>query len=194
MVMTRPVAELVALERDDFLVSDVRPVSAVAPWWRWVNGDERAEYDAFVEHLRHAHGFTGEPLTCVFIIACMPRSFMERFTALERPELGFLEYKLPTYAAIFGHRVVIDERFRCWRAADPSTRGAPPSERLLNGFSRDVRLRTIYADRWRNGSKRGLGVYHPYRAIFPFDLRSAPPALAQITSRTIRMWAARPKA
>lgn len=179
MVLTKPLSRLLSLERDDFLVSDLRAMHEVEAWWVWVNGDERAEYDAFCAHVRNVHGFAGEPLSCVFVVACLPRSFLDRFAAVERPELGFLEYKLPTYAAAFGYRLVSDPRFRCWRAADPATRTAPPSQRMLHGYGSDVRLRTILTN-------RELGVYHPYRALFPFEAAAVPWVCAQQSWRAIR--------
>jgi len=59
-------------------------------------------YLRFRDHVRDSYGFT-EPLPYgLFYIAVLPRTFFEGFSAVKDPSLGFLEYKMPTYAKIFG--------------------------------------------------------------------------------------------
>jgi hypothetical protein len=84
------------------LISGVRPVREVEPWWQWMRPEPRREYDAFLAHVASRHGPVQDPLCCQFIGLVAPRTFMASYADIDEPELGFLEYKIPVYAQVFG--------------------------------------------------------------------------------------------
>ena len=160
LLTTQPIDSLVSLQRDDIFLSSLRPIAEVQSWWMWTQGEHRAEYEAFMANVRDVYGYEGEALCCQFVVACLPRSFLDRFLTVSSPELGFLEYKLPTLATVFGNPLVDDSRFHVWWPNDPVTGRLPRSRRVLTGSGVNIRLRAILR-------RPRVGVYHPYRDVFP---------------------------
>jgi hypothetical protein len=157
------------LRRDEVLLSGLRPVDEVLDWWPWASPrfpEAHARYREFRDHVRTEYGFNGAPLCCLFITACLSRSFLARYAAIRRPELGFLEYRLPTYAAIFGARFCRNHRLDPWWAANPETKNAPADQRILNAVGEEISTSTVAAHLQRPAGAR---VFHPYRETFPVE-------------------------
>lgn len=171
LVVTAPLdGWLPALGADEMLLSGVRPVREVAPWWRWTRWEEtRAEYDALVALVTARYGAVDDPMCCQFIVQVAPRAFFERYSGIEQRELGFLEYKVPIYAQAFGLRLVPDTCFRPWWPEDPATAQAPRREKLMHAWGSEVRLPVMLAEAHRPGGRRA---FHPYRGLYPHDLAS----------------------
>jgi hypothetical protein len=70
--------------------------------WDWTSGVERPNYLDFREYVRKEYGYIGPALGCFFIFQIFPRIFFEKYLTVKNKELGMLEYKVPTYANIFG--------------------------------------------------------------------------------------------
>ncbi len=153
----------------DMLLSGVRPVREVEGWWQWVRGPARREYDAFMAHVAEVYGAVDDPLCCQFIGMVVPRQFLERYAGISRPELGFLEYKLPVYAQVFGTPLVEDTCFRPWWPEEPATSRAKRTATLMHAWRTPVRLPVMLYESWRPGGRR---VFHPYHGIYPHDAAS----------------------
>ncbi|WP_407278608.1 hypothetical protein U5817_20395 [Aromatoleum evansii] len=158
------------VQEGEMLFSGLRPVREVDPWWWYIRegSPERAEYFRFVDFVRQTHGFSAEPLCGEFIVVCLPRSFLERYAGIHNPDLGFLEYKIPIYAQIFGVPFCTAHPYNPWWGDDPSTRDAPLLARALNSETRDVPLRSILthlALPW------GSRIFHPVFREYPLDFR-----------------------
>lgn len=155
------------LKPGEALFSGLRPEHEVADWWGWLNGadpEKRADRNAFRNYLETEHGYRNELLCCLFIVACLPRRFLECYIAAGSPLVGFLEYKLPTLARVFGIPFCQDHPYHPWWASNPATRNAPERERLLNAVGRDIPLDAVLAETARQD---GLRIIHPYRRHFP---------------------------
>lgn len=63
--------------------------------------EKRSNYEKFKTLIQEDYGYNKKPLCSLFIFAILPRKFFEKYTALADNTVGFLEYKLPTYAKIF---------------------------------------------------------------------------------------------
>lgn len=112
MLVTASVDDLFPdLRRGSIVLSAVRPIQEATGWFWRDDPTERRNYDRFLTHLRHQYGPVADPLWCIFIIAVLSREFLDRYAQVSEPELGFLEYRLPTYAQIFGMDVVQAEGF-----------------------------------------------------------------------------------
>jgi hypothetical protein len=169
------------LKRNELLLSGLRPVSEVDPWWYYVrpNSPERDEYERFIAYVRDSHGFNGPPLCCEFIVACLPRSFMARYANIAEPELGFLEYKIPTYAQIFGTPLCIDHPHQPWWGDAPNANSTSLLARTLNAEIHNVPLRVIEVHRlWPWGRR----IFHP---VFDFYPLSRGERLAQLVSEIL---------
>ena len=94
------------LRQGSIVLSAVRPIQEAAGWFWRDDPTERSNYDRFLTHVRHRYDPVDDPLWCIFIIAVLSREFLHRYSQVSEPELGFLEYRLPTYAQIFGIDVV----------------------------------------------------------------------------------------
>jgi hypothetical protein len=135
----------------------------------WTRGAHARDYEAFLDALQRQYGVV-EPMSCLFVIACLPRRLFELYASFGGGETGYLEYRLPTLAVAGGLRLVEDERFEAWRPAD--ARAGQPSRRqqLLNGSRRPVLLPTILVEHARDDGAR---IFHPYHGLYPATPRWA---------------------
>ncbi|MCM8738703.1 hypothetical protein M5E06_31875 [Azospirillum sp. A1-3] len=177
MLLLAPLERLFAtLKPGHALFSGLRPEREVAGWWGWLNDsdpDKRTDRDAFRTYLKDQHGYQGELLCCLFIVVCLPRRFLTLYVSEGPPEVGFLEYKLPTLARVYGIPFCEDHPYRPWWASNPETRHAPARARLLNAVGEDVSFDTILAEMARPDGGR---IVHPYRKLFPNRLKTGLPA------------------
>jgi len=160
------------LEKGEMLLSGLRPVREVEPWWQWLRGEaRRAEYEEFISHVSARYGHVAEPMCCQFITGVIPRGFLERYGAIAEPELGFLEYKVPVYAQVFGTPLVGDTCFRPLWPEEPGAATTRSARTLLHAWPSALPSRVVLAEAVRPGGRR---VFHPYHGVFPHDLRSIP--------------------
>lgn len=154
------------LQRGEVLISGLRPVSEVFPWWSHVRPDspDRAEYDRFLNLIREKYNYDDEPLCGLFIVVCLPREFLIRYAEIPEPELGFLEYKVPIYAQIFGTPFCRDHRHRPWWDDHPHAKSQSLFARALNAGRQNVPLRVIAAHRAFPWGRR---IFHPVFDSYP---------------------------
>jgi hypothetical protein len=170
MVLVTSVADLLPpMGPDDMLLSGLRPMREVEAWWHWTRGRHGDEYRAFMDMIRARYGEVTDPQCCQFIGVVAPRRFFECYAGIERDELGFLEYKIPVYAQVFGIPLVADTCFRPWWAEDPAMAGAKRTDRLVHAWPTSVRLPVMLYEAARPGGRR---VFHPYHGVFPHDVAS----------------------
>jgi hypothetical protein len=164
MLVLAPVATLVPeLGERDVLLSGIRRVETIANDWVWVQGGHGDDYRAFVDAMESQFGSV-DPICCLFVIACLPRALLESYRDLAAPTVGYVEYRLPTVASVYGFRIVEDDRYPSWGPSS-SVEGRPSGrERLVNGTRHPVRLPRILLEVARPSGAR---VFHPYHGIFP---------------------------
>jgi len=159
MLVFGPLEQVFAcLEPGQVLFSGLRPVREVEDRWIWATPsrpDTWAEYLEFRAEVRRATGFEGEPLCCLTIVMALPRAFLDRYAAIERPELGFIEYRLPTWAAAFGIPFCTAHPFRPWWGATERYRLFSP----LRALPREIWAPTLALNLLRPGGAR---VFHPW--------------------------------
>lgn len=157
------------LKEGEVLFSGLRPVREVDPWWWYIRegSPEREEYLRFVAFVQDTYGYCAEPVCGEFIVICLPRCFLEQYVHIPNPELGFLEYKIPIYAQIFGVPFCTDHTHNPWWGDDPSTQSAPLLARALNSETKDVPLRSIMAHLARPAGRR---IFHPVFQEYPLAL------------------------
>jgi hypothetical protein len=170
MLILGDIADLLPkLAPDEVLLSGVVPVRTVEPAWVWTRGGHAHDYEAFLDAVRRQYGDV-EPMSCLFVIACLPRRLFELYGSFEGREAGYLEYRLPTLAAAGGLRMVEDERYAAWRPADAGAGKPSRRQQLLNGSRRAVLLPTILRERARTDGAR---IFHPYHGLYPASARWA---------------------
>jgi len=180
MLVLGPVGNLFSmLKKDQILLSGLRPIREVEQKWEWVspdNPDSRERYLRFLEYVKKDFSFDQEPLCCLFIVVCLSRSFLEKYSRVEQPELGFLEYRVPIYAQIFKTSFCIEHLFEpWWDDIDPFRQ-----DLALNAVSRNVSRLTILRHLM---NPKGARIFHPYSRILPIGRGQWVRALVSVAFR-----------
>ena len=163
MVALAPIRGIFAeLGEDEIFLPGLRPMEDLEPDWWWVRpqtapGDE---YMHFKNMMETSHGFTGPYQACQFVTAVFQRAFMDAYSEISNPELGFLEYKLPAYASLFGFSLA---RLPCLDVTWP---GEPSrnDHLTLTAAKREIQVMDIIAEYLRPGGAR---LFHPVSGHFP---------------------------
>ena len=162
LLIAAPIGQVLAgLRAGAAVFSGDRPLAEVEAWWGWGGaGDahQRGELAQFRAWLGERYGYGGPLWCCLFIAAVLPRAFLDRYAAEAPARPGFLEYKLPTLARVFGTPVQTFPRLRPWWRAEPATRDAPTHDRLINATRTPVDPALIAAELARPDGAR---VFHP---------------------------------
>lgn len=152
------------LKKDQILLSGLMPIKKIEQEWCWTssdNPDSREEYLRFIEYIEKNFNYNQEPLRCVFIVACLPRNFLEKYSKVEQLELGFIEYRVPMYSQIFNIPFCMEHSFNHCRNFDLSKQNP-----ALNAGTSEVSRRTILKHLL---NPKGTRVFHPYRRISPIS-------------------------
>jgi hypothetical protein len=159
------------LKKDQILLPGLRPIREVADWWQWVKpgSKEKVDFDRFLSLVSHHHTLPDELICCSFPAGALPRRFLEKYVGIPEPDVGFLEYKLPIYAQIWGFEFCVNHPFTLfWR--DRYRR--KPLRRYLKTFhaeKQSVRTLVMVSNAlmpW------GARVFHPYTKPLPAMLRT----------------------
>ncbi len=181
MLIYGPVDEVFScLQPGQALFSGLRPVREVEDRWVWVTPDlpeDRNRYLDFLAHVRERYGFDGEPMCCVAIVLGLPRQFLARFAQVDAPTMGFLEYRLPIYAAAFGIPFCLDHPFKAWWGTDPYSIWS-----TLRARPREIWAPAIFFNTMR---RTGARVFHPYWRKMPRGFWRWTVALADCGPRLI---------
>jgi hypothetical protein len=172
------------LEPNQILLSGLRPIAEIENNWHWVTpklADLRLRYLQFLEHIDKVYNYQQEPMACIFIVACLPRIFLERYATIEQPELGFVEYRIPIYAQIFGIPICEQHPFNAWWIdVEPTFHSKDLVQRAMNRFTlrfnpgslhhtldpkhSDISLIPIFK---HLNMAKGDRIFHPYQSMFP---------------------------
>jgi hypothetical protein len=176
------------LKPDQILLSGLRPITEIEENWHWVTPklpDLRLRYLQFLKHVGKVYDYQQEPMACIFIVACLPRIFLERYAAIEQPELGFVEYRIPIYAQIFDIPICEHHPFNVWWVdVEPTFHSKHPVQRAINKFKlrfnpgslhhtldpkySDISLIPIFK---HLNLPDGDRIFHPYQSMFPLKKR-----------------------
>jgi hypothetical protein len=178
------------LKPDQILLSGLRPIAEVEDDWMWVTPKipaNRNQYLQFLQYVDKTYNYQQDPLGCIFIVACLPRIFLEAYSKIEQPELGFLEYRIPIYAQIFGTPFCENHPFHAWWVdGDPKFHAKNLIQRAINLFRLRLRPNPLNPTRsdislvpiYRHlSAKSGARIFHPYQYIFPLKKRQRVGAL-----------------
>jgi hypothetical protein len=155
------------LQKDEVYLSGLRPVSEVAKWWNWVKRDT-ADYELFLQDMHSKFGVSFEPMCCQFIVVCLPKSFLDKYSKYDL-ELGFIEYRLPTYASALGFNFAECPKIKCFWPSEPSDKIVKANEISITAQTIPIGLKTIFLHLFKPSGDR---VFHPYYRLFPADFKS----------------------
>jgi hypothetical protein len=182
MLIAEPLNSLFAeLNPDEILLSGYRSFESVATWWPWAKPKD-PDLIAFKNYLKSNFNYDDKLFACLFIVACLPRKFLQKYAELEHADIGFLEYKIPTLAHIFGTPICKTDRFDPWWAADPSTKNVLRSQKWLNAIAQEVSWLAIILKMADDDAKK---IFHPIFKITPTWLENV--ALAKVLAVFIKI-------
>jgi hypothetical protein len=170
------------LNADEIFISGVRMVRDVEARWYWtsrLNGEARRRYDEFIDHLSPIAPAGFEALSSICIVLCLPRRFLERYSFIEKPELGFFEYRVPTYAKLFGIGFARLPGAEAWYPEYPEEFSG--KRKYLIPIKLTIPLLEIYLEKLKPG---GAVLFHPYYR--PFEL--GPSRIALVLVQEWRAW------
>jgi hypothetical protein len=160
------------LGKDEVLLSSLRPVEDVSQEWFWTSSEhplQHAIYRAFDHYLRGRYGSGQDVLICHFVVVCLSRRFLELYTSITIPELGFVEYRLPTYAKLLKVQFSRSHRFDTWWPGASQAQRLPRRDRVILATGRPIPIRRILLHLCR---KRGSRIFHPFPYEFPTGFAS----------------------
>lgn len=157
------------LKEGEVLLSSLRPVEEVAPWWYWIR-TEPERYASFAAHVRKEYEYRDPLWCCQFVVVGLPRAFFESYAAVKAPECGFIEYRVPTYARIFGLPFCDSREFDCCWPEEPAARRPAPGEVTLSAGKETIPLEVICEHLSR---RDGARVFHPFDRPFPLSAARA---------------------
>jgi hypothetical protein len=122
-------------------------------WLQRPNG--RRQWEGVLSYARAAWTYDGVPHACWRPGACFPRSFLERYAAIEPPELCNHRLRVPLVAQMLGFPLA-DTGFRHgWHD--------PDEDRFFNRDGREIETSAIGAELAKTDGRRA---FYPVRATF----------------------------
>lgn len=142
------------IKRNEIFLSGLRPLSKkVALNWCWTRPEyeDRKNYLKFLNHVRREYHYTEQPLCCQFVLQVFPRLFFEKYITVKNRTLGFLEYRVPTYAKILNIPFYKRDLGTWWFDTT--------SNRSMNAIPREIDDAFV---RRQLSKKGGWRIFHPY--------------------------------
>ncbi len=135
----------------------------VKEWWKWVRGPKnRIRLALFRLRLLIIERYVGAIFTAPFICVSAPRAYFHRLSRTPLGELGFVEYRCPTFAEAWGFTHWTTAQLAAWRPKNPMTRDIPENRKIISASKRSVHPALIYAELQK---PNGFRVFHPVHGI-----------------------------
>jgi hypothetical protein len=122
-------------------------------WLQRPNG--RRQWERVLSYARAVWAYDGVPHACWRAGASFPRSFLERYAAIEPPELCHDWLRVPLFAQILGFPLADTGFRRGWHDRD--------EDRFFNRNGREIETSAIGAALAKAGGRRA---FYPVRATF----------------------------
>lgn len=145
------------IRKDELFISGIRLLdNYIEERWHWTKkgSKERDNYLNFKEYVKEKYDYKNKLLCSLFIFQIFPKIFFDKWLTVEDKEIGMLEYKMPTYAKIFGIPIYKKD-IGTWWFNEKARRGETP----LN--AREVEIQEEFIESELN-KKNGFRIFHPY--------------------------------
>ena len=166
------------LKKNEILLGGVRPLEKVESHWWWVQPkaqDDYKKYIEFKEFIQNKFNHNVPILVFHNIVTCFPRLFLDQYSKIDQPELGTVEYRLPTYVNLFKIPLYKTNKFESWWACAPNAKKVPWTKRILiPGPTFSISIIVILYNLFR---KNGGRIFHPFLYIFPNEPKNIIPFL-----------------
>ena len=163
LILEKPLQLMLeGVKQNQIILSGFTKFENVEKWWGWAKKTEQVKH--FKEYLQENFAYEGPLYACLFIVACFPRKFLAKYSSECLTEIGFLEYKIPTLASIFGFEIFQSKQFEPWWAANPKTTTISRQQKVLNASGTSLKTRDILRELVKPNGRR---IFHPYEKSFP---------------------------
>ncbi len=145
------------IKKNEIFISGTRVLDiSIEKKWNWtkLGNKKRRNYLNFCKYIKDCYGYSNRLLCSLFILEIFPKSFFEKWLTVKNKEIGMLEYKVPTYAKIFGIPFY-KRNLGVWWFNKKARRG----ETALN--ARGVEIKKEYIEKELD-KKSGFRIFHPY--------------------------------
>jgi hypothetical protein len=129
-------------------------LTALAPLSE-VGHDCGRRWERLLSYARAAWAYDGVPYTCWRAGACFPRSFLERYAAIEAPALCDDRLRVPLFAQVLGFPLADTGFRRGWQD--------PDEDRFFNRDGREIETSAIGMELAKPDGRRA---FYPVRAVF----------------------------
>jgi len=149
--------QLSGLKRGEIFISGTRILdNYIEGKWSWTKkgNKERKNYQKFREYVKKEYNYSNKLLCSLFIFQVFPKEFFDKWMTVENKEIGMLEYKIPTYAKIFGIPIY-KHNLGVWWFNKKVKRGETP----LNAREVEISQKLIKSELKK---KDGFRIFHPY--------------------------------
>lgn len=136
-------------------LSGLIPLRDIENRWPWTAKEPyRSEWHKFYSLLKDKYQYDLEPYASIAIGACLPRLFLDKYSAADIPELCNDELRVTLFGQILGFKLY-DTGFYKWHDKE--------EEKYFNVEIRNIETKTIRKELKRLNGRR---VFHPYRNVF----------------------------
>lgn len=150
------------IREDEIYFSGFRKISPLLELvWYWTTPlrNKRNSYKHFKNLICESYSYKGSLFACLFVLAVIPKSFFYRISKIEEIEIGFLEYKLPSYSMIFNYNQYVKDLGEKWFGGFLLPRNIPlfmtPLYPNPEQIPKDYILKEL-------SKSNGFRVFHPY--------------------------------
>ena len=152
--------QFLGIKKGEIFLSGLRVLNnKLEKKWVWTQPEDpkRQTYQEFLNYIRKNYHYFSSPLCCQFIFAIFPRLFFEKYSRVKNKEIGMLEYKIPTYAKIFGIPFYKKDLGVYWHKGKQQ-------DKPLNALPVKITKETINFNLKR---RKGWRIFHPYYQNWP---------------------------
>lgn len=136
------------------------PLDSVEKKWVWTSRDPYvSEWRQLLALARDGYGYSQKPMASLGPGCCLPRSFLERYCALDVPSLCHDELRLPLFGQVLGFKLCDTGFYKKWFDGD--------EHRFFNCLDMEIDPAVIVAELEKNGGRR---VFHPFRKLSAFRI------------------------
>lgn len=153
------------LKKDQIFISatDVLDKYSKEKWnWTRLDSKENSNYLNFKKYISKNYNYESEVLRSLFVFSIFPRNFFEKWNTINNKLVGMLEYKMPTYAKIFGFNFYEKDLGTAWFEKNKEWYDNKP----INATG--ILIKDIFIlNELKN--KDGYRIFHPYEKIWKIN-------------------------
>lgn len=136
-------------------ISGLTLLSSIESRWPWTTKEPwKSEWLELLSFAQKTFNYTLLPHAGIACAGCLPKSFLEKYSCLDVPELCHDELRVPLFAQIGGF-TLYDTNLYTWFA--------PDEEKFFNVEIFNIETKTVIEELLKPEGKR---VFHPYRRVF----------------------------